>query len=144
MFILSDVVCAKPTTVAPMPLGDINPNVTQENIYSTVCVPNYSKSIRPKSSYTNKLKLKQMQQFNLSGLPSDYEEDHFISLSLGGHPTSENNLWPQYELGNSGALKKDKLETFLHSQLCKNKISLKQAQLEVGKDWYKYYKKYKL
>jgi len=32
-------------------------------------------------------------------MPSHYEEDHFISLEVGGHPKDPKNLWPEmYEL----------------------------------------------
>ena len=29
------------------------------------------------------------------GSISDYQEDHLISLELGGHPTDPRNLWPE-------------------------------------------------
>ena len=36
--------------------GDIDPAITQKNIHTTVCVKGYTKTVRPPSYYTNKLK----------------------------------------------------------------------------------------
>jgi hypothetical protein len=65
--------------------GFTNPDITQANIEQTVCNPEWStKSIRPPSSYTTRLKKEQIQEWGLPGTTADYEEDHFISLELGG------------------------------------------------------------
>src|SRR5438874_6363065 len=70
-------------------------HVTQGNLRSTICVRGYASAVRPPLSYTNALKLKQMHQYGESGPPSNYEEDHLISLELGGSPRSARNLWPE-------------------------------------------------
>src|SRR4051812_19760085 len=75
--------------------GVLNPAVTQRTINTTICVPGWTRTIRPPASYTNKLKLVRMRQYHESGSPSRYEEDHLIPLELGGHPTSPKNLWPE-------------------------------------------------
>ena len=36
-----------------------------------------------------------MREYGLGGGPCDYQEDHLISLELGGHPTDRRNLWPE-------------------------------------------------
>src|SRR5262249_52771193 len=72
--------------------GVLNPEVTQATLATTVCVPGYSKRIRPPASYTGELKRRQIREWGLPGGPEDYQEDHLISLSLGGHPTDERNL----------------------------------------------------
>src|SRR2546430_17362984 len=77
--------------------GVLNPDVTQGNINSTVCLHGWTKTIRPPTSYTNALKEKQMREYGVGGSPSDYQEDHLISLELGGHPTDPRNLWPRSE-----------------------------------------------
>src|SRR6266508_4829814 len=71
--------------------GVLNPDVTQATINATICVKGWTKTIRPPTSYTNKLKQKQMRQYHESGGPSRYEEDHLIPLELGGHPTNPKN-----------------------------------------------------
>lgn len=98
--------------------GATNPNVTQENIDQTICVSGWTKTIRPSVSYTNKLKRQQMAAANLPGDPRDYEEDHLISLQLGGHPTDPKNLWPERWTGEWAARKKDVVETRLKRLVC--------------------------
>ncbi len=119
--------------------GAISTTVTQDNIQSTICVSGYTKTIRPPASYTNKLKLAQMKQLGLAGVPSDYEEDHLISLELGGSPTSVNNLWPQPWVN---AHMKDAVENKLHKMVCTGKMTLAEAQKEISEDWYQAYLKY--
>jgi hypothetical protein len=75
--------------------GVLNPDVTQASINSTICVRGWTKTIRPPTSYTNALKRKQMREYGVGGPLSDYQEDHLISLELGGHPTDPRNLWPE-------------------------------------------------
>ena len=36
-----------------------------------------------------------MRAYGETGSPSDYQEDHLVSLELGGHPTDPRNLWPE-------------------------------------------------
>jgi hypothetical protein len=119
-----------------------NPAVTQANINQTICVSGWTKTIRPPVSYTNKLKLKQMKELGLTGEPRDYEEDHHISLELGGHPTDPKNLWPEKWDGEWGAHKKDVIETRLKRMVCTGQISLADAQHAIATDWVAAYKKY--
>jgi hypothetical protein len=73
--------------------GALNPDVTQENIAQTICVPGYTRTIRPPASYTSQLKVRQIVEYGYEDTnPADYEEDHFIPLELGGHPTDPRNL----------------------------------------------------
>jgi hypothetical protein len=122
------------STLHAEPIGFLNPNVSATNIRSTVCIPNYTKTIRPPASYTNKLKKRQIVELKLSGVMSDYEEDHYIPLSLGGNPTDPRNLWPQSWTGKDNARNKDVIETALHRMLCNDEISLEKAQ-ECVLDW---------
>ena len=122
--------------------GAINPEVTQANIGDTICVSGWTKTIRPSVGYTNKLKKQQMAAAGLSGAPSLYEEDHLISLELGGSPTDPKNLWPELWDGEWGAHKKDVIETHLKSMVCKGQITLAEAQREIATDWIAAYKKY--
>ncbi|MGZ6273929.1 MAG: hypothetical protein ACXWM8_06530, partial [Candidatus Limnocylindrales bacterium] len=65
---------------------------------------------------------------------ASYEEDHLISLQLGGNPTDPRNLGPQpYTVslpdGRSvGARVKDTFETKLKKQVCAGTMTLAQAQ----------------
>ena len=73
----------------------------------------------------------------------DYEEDHLISLELGGSPSSPRNLWPEphHVIGGWGSYTKDKLENRLHSMVCHGQISLAEAQHEIATDWIAAYKR---
>ena len=124
--------------------GAINPEVTQETINRTICVSGWTKTIRPSVSYTNKLKKQQMAAMGLTGAPNLYEEDHLISLELGGNPTDPKNLWPEAwgDMNSWGAHKKDVIETHLKSMVCKGQITLAEAQHAIATDWIAAYKQY--
>ena len=125
--------------------GAVNPAVTQANIYSTICVSGYTKTIRPPVSYTNRLKYSQLDSgYNYRGDTSahDYEEDHLVPLEVGGSPTSVKNLWPQPWLVAWNAGKKDRLENKMHSLVCSGSISLAAAQKIFMTNWIAGYQKY--
>jgi len=110
--------------------GVRNPAVTQSNIHQTVCVANWTRTIRPRTSYTGPLELKQMREYGLKGSPDKYEEDHLISLSLGGHPTNPKNLWPE---PLARAKKVDVIERQLHAAVCAGTMRLRAAQKEIAR-----------
>ena len=122
--------------------GALNPNVTQANINQTVCVSGWTKTIRPPASYTNKLKKQQMASgvYQSSEPLNAYEEDHLISLEIGGNPTDPKNLWPQHWSAPWGAHQKDQLENYLKRAVCTGKMTLAQAQKEAATDWIASYK----
>ena len=66
--------------------GAIDPGIKQENIADTICVPGYTKTVRPPSSYSAQLKREQMRGLRLPGTAQDYHEDHLVPLCVGGHP----------------------------------------------------------
>ena len=126
--------------------GATNPKVTQSNIKKTICVSGWTATIRPPASYTTKLKLKQLKsgpyKSNLG--PAAFEEDHLISLEIGGNPTDEKNLWPQMwnPSDGHGAHKKDHLENTLKSLVCAGTITLKDAQEAISSNWLTTFDKY--
>lgn len=124
--------------------GVTNPAVTQDNLKDTICKIGWTKTIRPTASYTNKLKLTQMAAMGLPGSPRDYEEDHLISLELGGNPSATANLWPELWVSPTGwgARKKDVIETYLKRQVCGGRVTLVEAQQAISTDWIAAYKKY--
>jgi hypothetical protein len=105
--------------------GVANPDVTQENIGDTVCKGGWTRTIRPPTDYTNRLKAEQMEAYRRAGTPSDYQEDHLISLELGGHPTDPRNLWPE---PIDRALDVDDVENELNHQVCTGQLTLREAQ----------------
>ena len=105
--------------------GVLNPDVTQANIRSTICRQGWTATIRPPVDYTNALKRKQMRQYGETGSMSDYQEDHLISLEMGGNPTDPRNLWPE---PYPRAAEMDKIENQLNSEICDGQLTLAQAQ----------------
>jgi hypothetical protein len=76
-----------PSIILPIPSltpGALNPKVKQSTIKKTICKSGWTATIRPPVTFTNALKIKQMVLYEETGLPSEYEEDHFIPLELGG------------------------------------------------------------
>jgi hypothetical protein len=117
--------------------GSINHDVAQNNIDSTICRSGFTAEIRPKVSYTNKLKAEQITEYGYEDTsPKDYEEDHLISLELGGDPSDPKNLWPE---PHASFNEKDKLENYLHKEVCNGKISLQVAQNQIRTNWFKSY-----
>ncbi len=150
--------------------GATNPDITQANIGETICKRGWStKSIRPPASYTSALKRKQLAASGdtvvndlpavptksgkglrlditrciaHSANPACYEEDHLISLELGGHPTSPANLWAEPWFGAWNARVKDRLENRLHRLVCDGTLTLRDAQQAVATDWVAAYRRF--
>jgi len=126
--------------------GALNASVTQANIATTVCKSGWTATIRPTVTYTNNLKNTQLKTTYLSytkiwgTAASGYEEDHLISLQLGGNPTDPKNLWPEPYAG-IGARKKDVVETALKRLVCAGTLKLSDAQKAIL-NWPTAYKKY--
>lgn len=112
--------------------GVASPQVTQANINQTICVSGYSESIRPPVEYTDQLKEQQMGEYGFTDNIQSHEEDHLISLELGGSPTDPKNLWPEPHASPNA---KDAVEDFLHTAVCDNKITLQQAQQRIATNW---------
>lgn len=125
---------ATPYTADPQRTpGVLNPDVTQERIGQTICVRGWTRTIRPPTSYTSELKVRQMREYGSTGSPSDYQEDHLVSLELGGDPTDPRNLWPE---PRPRAEQVDGLENDLNARICSGSLSLAEAQARIRKEKY--------
>jgi hypothetical protein len=105
--------------------GVLNPDVTQRTISTTICRRGWTRTIRPQVVYTNDLKRRGLRAYGLRGPPSAFQEDHLISLELGGHPTDPRNLWPEPYPRASAV---DRQENDLNAKVCSGKLSLAEAQ----------------
>ncbi|MBV8562029.1 MAG: hypothetical protein JOZ56_02965 [Actinobacteria bacterium] len=105
--------------------GVLNPDVTQADIGRTICRRGWTATIRPPASYTDDLKRRQMAEYGETGPLSAYQEDHLISLELGGDPTDPRNLWPE---PYPRASDMDRIENDLNAQVCSGRLTLAQAQ----------------
>jgi hypothetical protein len=105
--------------------GVVNPDVTQATIGATICVRGWTRTVRPATEYTNELKARQMREYGVGGSPSGYQEDHLISLELGGHPTDPRNLWPE---PRPHAEEVDRIENELNRRICSGELSLDEGR----------------
>jgi hypothetical protein len=108
--------------------GALKPRVRQSTIKKTICKSGWTKTIRPPVSYTNTLKIKQMVLYGETGSPSEYEEDHFIPLELGGAPRNPKNLWPEPRAQSKLS---DPLETQLTRKVCRGLMKLAKARAAI-------------
>jgi hypothetical protein len=106
--------------------GVLNADVTAATIGRTICVRGWTQTVRPPTSYTDDLKRRQLVEYGARGSPHDYQEDHLISLELGGDPTDPRNLWPQ---PRPWAERVDRTENELNDAVCSGRLALAEAQL---------------
>jgi hypothetical protein len=63
-----------------------------------------------------------------------FEVDHLIPLELGGNNTIE-NLWAEPANPKPGFRQKDRVENYLHKQVCAGAMTLDAAQRVIATDW---------
>jgi len=105
--------------------GALNPDVTQATIRGTICTRGWTRTIRPPTGYTNALKVRQLREYGLRGPLSRFQEDHLISLELGGNPLDARNLWPEPYPRASAV---DRIENDLNRRVCCGELTLAEAQ----------------
>ena len=116
--------------------GVRNPDVTQSTIHSTICVSGWTTTIRPPTSYTNALKVQGIADYGYADTSlSDYEEDHFLPLELGGAPRDPKNLWPEPHAGSKNSFSKDSVENAVKKAVCAGTVTLSRAQSAMLSNW---------
>ncbi|SFW86162.1 hypothetical protein [Amycolatopsis australiensis] len=116
--------------------GALNPDVTQATIGSTICVSGWTATIRPPTTYTNSLKQQGIRDYGYADTAmSDYEEDHFLPLELGGAPRDPRNLWPEPHAGSENSYTKDSVENAVKKAVCAGRVTLTAAQDAMLTDW---------
>ncbi len=112
--------------------GAVLPDATKDKI----CVPGYSGATR---NVTEQEKNQVYAEYGIkTHKAGEYEVDHLISLELGGSNDIA-NLWPEPAEPRPGFHEKDKVENYLHKQVCDGTISLQQAQYEIATNWMSVY-----
>lgn len=129
--------------------GAVNPDVTPANLRATICAKGWTATVRPPSSYTTALKRRQIAAYGYTDTNlAHYEEDHLISLELGGAPSDPRNLWPEpYTIvladgTKVGARVKDQLENRLNDLVCSGALPLATAQHLIATDWLEAWRQY--
>jgi hypothetical protein len=109
--------------------GDlIKPLVSKADI----CVSGYSSSVR---NVTDSVKNAVYAEYGItSHATGQYEVDHFVSLELGGS-NDISNLWPEPASPKPGFHEKDKVENYLHDQVCSGAMTLQTAQIAIATNW---------
>lgn len=106
----------------------VNPAVTQVTLGRTVCTAGWTDGVRDKAQgAVDRYKRDDLDALpaGVSHDPGDYQEDHIISLVLGGAPDARRNLRLE---PNDEARHWDKLETALGRALCEGVVTLKDAR----------------
>lgn len=121
--------------------GKINPAVT----LGQLCPVAHTKQWRPSSTYTSNLKHQQLAEYNYEDSTGNHsqtatstEEDHLISLELGGDPSAPENLWPE---PGASLNRKDAVERAAHEALCSGRLTLPQAQQGIAANWVEFGKR---
>jgi hypothetical protein len=126
--------------------GAVLPEVTSATVEQTICrhvpgEPSWSRAHRPPEAYTEHLK-RRLLAAGGGGRLQDYELDHLVPLSLGGDPTSPQNLWLQPRFGAWDAAKKDRLEVRLWRLACQHPDQLSALQRAIAVNWEDAYRAY--
>lgn len=132
-----------PEAQQALPDAKLTPGVVTLETSAQLCDPSFhTGTVRNVSLSERKAVFKEY------GVPwSDrrfYECDHLVSLEIGGSNNIKNIFPEPWHLKvrglDEGAKIKDDLENKLHALVCSGKITLKQAQSEIAKDWVKSYR----
>jgi hypothetical protein len=125
--------------------GAVNPAVTEATIDTTICVRGWTRTVRPPAGYTEELKRRQIREYGYADRRlRSYEEDHLVSLDLGGSPDDPRNLWPEPREAADGwnADRKDELEAVLARLVCAHQVLLREAQRAIATDWISAYRRF--
>ncbi len=122
-----------------VPDSTLTPGAVLSADIAKICAHGYAKSVRHTATA---LKRSIYAEYHVAPGKGRYEIDHLIPLELGGADARE-NLWPQPSAaagGNAG--EKDRLESYLHREVCAGRLPLTLAQMAIAKDWLAAYRKY--
>jgi len=126
-------------SVDGLPDAACTPGVVRATSEDDICYGGSTKQYRPPSSYTTRLKRRQIEEYGYEDTNlADYEEDHLISLEIGGDGTDPKNLWPEPHTGKYNSFIKDKVENWLHKQVCSGAMTPADAQNGIATDWRQY------
>lgn len=112
--------------------GAIFPDATKEQI----CQSGYARNVR---NVPTEVKTEAYREYGIKKhRAGEYEVDHLISLELGGSNDIA-NLWPEPAEPRPGFHEKDKVENYLHEQVCSGAMPLRQAQEQIATNWLQVY-----
>jgi hypothetical protein len=119
-------------TTYAMPDPSLTPGTIRPLAVQQICTIKWGKDRR---HVTAKMKKQVCEAYKAENCPGkEWEIDHLISRELGGADDVK-NLFPQ---PIKEAHEKDRIENWLHRQVCAGKISLEDAQKGIAGDWTQY------
>ena len=122
-----------------LPDAKLTPGAVRSTDPAEICHSGYSRSVRHTSG---KLKRHVYAEYRINKSSGHYEVDHLVPLSIGGADRLE-NLWPQSrDTQPWNANVKDRLENYLHIEVCAGRIPITDAQSAISKNWIAAYEKY--
>ncbi len=99
---------------------------------AAICASGYARSVR---NVPTSVKDQAYASYGITHhTTGEFEVDHLVSLELGGS-NDISNLWPEAASPTPGFHQKDKVENYLHDQVCSGAISLQKAQVEIATNW---------
>jgi hypothetical protein len=138
-FAAAAVLGAPAFAAAQLPSTFHTPGATVKADAAKVCSADFPASARPVSNWQRNEALTRYGR-----RPEDFtgELDHLVPVSLGGS-NDPDNLWAMPGNSEYGPDAKSKLEAKLRDLVCgEKKLTLKQAQDAMKKDWVKAYNQY--
>jgi hypothetical protein len=110
----------------------------------TICVPNWTDTVRPPTSYTNKLKVQGIADYGFQRQDPGPLRSGPLDSACGRRLAAfAKNLWPERYKGKFGARVKDKLERFLHDRVCDRTARLSEAR-KAFRNWKAAFKRFGL
>jgi hypothetical protein len=113
-----------------LPIPSLTPGAVLTTDLQKICQPGYPSTVRNVSAQE---KAAVAAAYGYTGPSSGVEYDHLISLELGGS-NDQTNLWPE---PIAEAKVKDRLEGYLHTQVCHGGMQLADVQARIAADWVK-------
>jgi len=116
------------------PDSDLTPGDVLTSNTSIICQAGYTKTVR---DVPLSLRKEVYAEYDVPypAPAGSFEVDHFLPLELGGSNDIK-NLWlepaPEFH-------EKDKVENYLHDQVCNHGMDIEEAQREIVTDWYAIY-----
>ncbi len=116
-----------------LPTASLTPGAVLTLDVPKICTRGYPATVR---NITSAEKRQVAAVYHYTGPNSGVEYDHLISLELGGS-NDATNLWPE---PIAEAHVKDRLENFLHREVCAGRMQLPDVQKRISADWIQLWK----
>jgi anti-sigma factor RsiW len=121
-----------------LPEWSLTPGAVSQLTTAELC-----NGVRPSRLVTQTVRQQVLRAYRMEQVPAAaYELDALITPELGGS-TDPANLWPQrYHSPVWNARVKDELERLLPEMVCRQQVTLTEAQRAIASDWIAAYKRY--